>query len=109
MDKVNKSFLYPSSKHIFLASEVYGARSDLSLQIADARVVRLLLVLHELDEAVAGLEDLQQANLTNLISDAVLACGFVDPPEARHAIATVLELIQGHELMPDSDCARQDE
>ena len=109
MDKMNKSFFHPSPKHIFLASEVYEARSDLSIQIADARVVRLLIVLHELDEAVAGLEGLQQANLTNLVSDAILGCGFVDPPEARHAIATVLGLIQGHELMPDSDCTRQDE
>ena len=91
MDKVNKSFLYPSSKHIFLASEVYGARSDLSLQIADARVVRLLLVLHELDEAVAGLEDLQQANLTNLISDAVLACGLGQRP-AQAAALQIVEL-----------------
>ena len=109
MDKVNKSFLYPSPKHIFLASEVYEARSDLSIQIADARVVRLLLLLHELDEAVDELKDFQQANLTNLVSDAVLACGFVNPPEARHAIATVLGLIQGPELMPDSDRIRQDE
>jgi hypothetical protein len=109
MDKVNKSFLYPSPKHIFLASEVYEAHSDLSIRIADARVVRLLLVLHELDEAVDELKGLQQANLTQLVSDAVLACGFVDPPEVRHAIATVLGLIQGHELMPDSDRTRQDE
>jgi hypothetical protein len=109
MDKVNKSFLYPSPKHIFLASEVHEARSDLSIRIADARVVHLLLVLHELDEAVYELKGLQQANLTNLVSDAVLACGFVDPAEARHAIAAVLGLIQGQELMPDSDRTRQDE
>jgi hypothetical protein len=95
MDKVNKSFLYPSPKHIFPASEVYEARSDLSIQIADARVVRLLLVLHELDEAVYELKGWQQANLTDLVSDAVLACGFVDPAEARQAIGTVLGLIQG--------------
>ena len=97
MDKVNTSFLYPSPKHELQASEFYEARSDLSIHIADARVIRLLIVLHELDEAVAGLEELQRANLSDLVSNAVLACGFVDPTEALHAIAAVLQIIQGLE------------
>jgi len=102
MDKVNTSFLYPSPKHELQASEFYEARSDLSIHIADARVIRLLIVLHELDEAVAGLEELQRANLSDLVSNAVLACGFVDPIEERYAIAAVLEAIERNDSMPES-------
>jgi hypothetical protein len=33
---------------------------------------------------------------------AFLACGFVDPIEARYAIAAVLEVIEMHDSMPES-------
>jgi hypothetical protein len=107
VDKGNKIFSYSRPKHVFSASELYESRSDLALQISDARVVRLLLVLHELDEAVDGLEYLLQVDLSNLISSAVLACGFVSPAEAQYAIAAVLRVIQGHEPIPGSGCMQQ--
>jgi hypothetical protein len=66
--------------------------------ITDKRVAQLLLVLHELDESVAGLEKLAKSDLSDLVSSAILACGFVDPIDARYAIASVLEAITA----PDS-------
>ena len=55
----------------------------------------MLGVLHELGEFVAGLEELPNAELSDLVSGAILACGFVDPKEARYAIAAVLETMEG--------------
>ncbi len=72
-----------------------------NIQIADKRVARLLLVLQELDESVAGLEELPKSDLSELISSAILACGFVDPVEARYAIAAVLEAIEAPDSMPE--------
>jgi hypothetical protein len=72
-----------------------------NVHIADKRVARLLLVLHELDESVAGLEELPKSDLSELVSSAILACGFVDPVEARYAIAAVLRAIEAPGSMPE--------
>jgi hypothetical protein len=63
--------------------------------IADTRVAQLLGVLHELGEFVAGVEDLPNAELSDLVSGAILACGFVSQDEARYAITAVLETMEG--------------
>ena len=102
MDNTNKLFLYPPAEHGWANPEFSKPCSDLKVRIADKRVARLLLVLHELDESVAGLEALPKAELSALVSSAILACGFVDPIEARYAIATVLETIEMQDSMPES-------
>ena len=102
MDKTNKRFLNPSTEYVWPTPEFNKTFSDVRVRIADERVARLLLVLHELDESVAGLEELPKAELSELVSSAILACGFVDPLEARHAIATVLEAIEIQDSMPES-------
>ena len=102
MDKANKLFLYPSTEHVWPTQEFNQTCSDAKVHIADERVARLLLVLHELDESVAGLEELPKTELSELVSSAILACGFVDPLEARNAIAAVLEAIEIHDWMPES-------
>jgi hypothetical protein len=68
--------------------------TDASVGITDTRVAQLLLVLSEIDECVAGLEHLPKTQLSELISTAILACGFTNPVEARFAIATVLRVIE---------------
>ena len=73
--------------------------SESRIHIADKRVAQLLLILHELDESVAGLEDLPKAELSELVSSAILACGFVDPIDARYAISAVLETIESQDSM----------
>ena len=72
-----------------------------TVYIADKRVAQLLLVLHELDESVAGLEDLPRAELSELVANAILGCGFADPVEARYAISTVLRMIESQDFVPD--------
>ncbi|MFZ3339787.1 MAG: hypothetical protein WA609_04190 [Terriglobales bacterium] len=68
--------------------------TDTSVGITDSRVARLLLVLSDINESVAGLESLPQNELTELVSGAIRACGFIDPVEVRSAVATVLQAIE---------------
>jgi hypothetical protein len=102
MDKINKPFLDPSTERMWPTHEVNKAFADLKVRITDERVARLLLLLYELDESVAGLEELPKTELSELISSAILACGFVDPIEERYAISAVLEAIEMHDSMPQS-------
>ena len=75
--------------------------NDRTVHIPDKRVAQLLVVLHELDQSVAGLEDLPQAELSELVASAILGCGFADPVEARYAISTVLRMIESQDFVPD--------
>ena len=102
MDKINKPFLDPSTKRMWPTPEVSQVFADSKVRITDERVARLLLMLHELDESVAGLEELPKTELSELISSAIQACGFVDPIEERYAIAAVLEAIEVHDSMTES-------
>ncbi len=101
MDKIrslNDSF----TKHILRAPEFTTTDSDSGVHIADKRIARLLLVLHDLDQYVAGLERLPQDELIELVSSAILACGFSDGTEARYAIAAVLDSIDQRDPAPES-------
>jgi len=100
MEKRERS-LDPFTTPPLPARECHETRPDSKVQIADARMVRLLLVLHEIDEAVSGLEELPQTDLIQLVSSAILACGFVDGTDARHAIVAVLESIEGRDPTPE--------
>ena len=100
MDKL-KLLPDPVTERILPASE-YTIYSDSKIHIADTKVARLLLVLHEIDQAVAGLEALPQTELTELVSSAIISCGFVDGTEARCAIVAVLEAIERHDPIPQS-------
>ena len=102
MDKINKLFPDPSTERMWPSPEVNQAFADSKVRITDERVARLLLILHEIDESVAGLEELPKTELTELISSAILACGFVDPIEERYAIAAVLEVIEMNDSMLES-------
>jgi len=102
MDKVNRLFLDPSTERMWPTPEVNKSFADLKVRITDERVARLLLLLYELDESVAGLEELPNTELSELISSAILSCGFVDPIEERYALAAVLEAIEVHDSLPES-------
>jgi len=92
----------PLTKHILPAPECTKTGFDSKVHIADKRIARLLLVLHELDQYVAGLEQLPQTELMELVSSAILACGFKDGTEARYAITAVLEAIDRRDPLPES-------
>lgn len=97
-----KWLLNPFIEHILPATGCKTIPSGSKVHIEDKRVAQLLLVLHEIDRAVAGLEGLPQTDLTELVSSAILACGFVDGTEARYAIAAVLEAIERRGPTPES-------
>ena len=92
MDKVDPRF--PGASECRWLTPELRAHPDSNVCIADQRVARLLLVLSELDECVAGLEGLPKDDLSNLVSSAIQACGFENPVEAQYAIATVLRAIE---------------
>jgi hypothetical protein len=102
MDKTNKLFPDASAERRWQNLGVGNTGSPQKIYVTDKRVARLLLVLQELDESVAGLEELPKTELSELVSNAILACGFVDPIEARYAIAAVLDAIGMHDSMPGS-------
>jgi len=68
--------------------------ADSRIGIVDARVAWLLLVLGELEECIAGMEELPTAELGALVSNAILSCGFESPGETRYAISAVLRAIE---------------
>jgi len=68
--------------------------SDCEVYIPDRhRAAQLLRALRDLDESLAGLEELPEAELSDLVWSVIRECGFVDPIEAWYAIAAVLEAI----------------
>lgn len=64
------------------------------------RVARLLIVLSEIDETVAGIGVMPESELRGLVSGAIRACGFSNPAEVRWVLASVLEAIDG----PQTPC-----
>jgi hypothetical protein len=96
-----KRFPASAAEHGVPASE-WNTIDSSRIHIADSKTARLLLVLHEIDQAVAGLEALPQTDLVELVSSAILACGFADGTEARLAIVAVLEAIERRGPTPQS-------
>ncbi len=94
MDNTNEPFLDAPVVDIHSGREFDEILFDSKAYIPDChRIARLLRRLRELDESVAGLETLQEAELSELVCTAIREAGFVDPSEARYAIAAVLEII----------------
>ncbi len=102
MDKTNDLLFDPSGERAPQSAQLTRILSNPQALPADKRVTQLLLVLHELDQAVAGLEWLPQSKLSELVSSAIVGCGFVDPVEAWYAIGAVLQVIEAHEGNPES-------
>lgn len=76
--------------------------ADPTSNSSDIRLGQLLLVLNELEASMAVLEDLPDGDLTELISSAMVACGFTDPAQIRCAIAEILEAIEVPKFCPTS-------
>jgi hypothetical protein len=102
MEKPDDLLFEPSPERKPQGAQLNKILSNPQALPADKRVTQLLLVLHELDQAVAGLECLPQTKLSELVSCAIVGCGFVDPTEAWYAIGAVLQVIEAHEVNPES-------
>jgi hypothetical protein len=94
MDKTSRLFSDILAENTHPASKISASFSNSKNPIADKRVAQLLVVLHELDECVARLEELSTTELNELVSSAIFACGFVQQNEAHQAITTILEAIE---------------
>jgi hypothetical protein len=94
MDDVQYQFYDATGIWPRLSRGLRCTATDASVGITDSRVARLLLVLSEINESVAGLESLPEAELAELVSGAIEACGFTDPVEVRSVVATVLQAIE---------------
>lgn len=67
-------------------------KSDLDKK--DPRLAYLLVLLRQLDQFTHELEGLSEPELSEIISAAIRVCGFVEPVEAQHVIAAVLEALE---------------
>ena len=102
MDKTNE--LFPDL-HVESSSsgEFDKTRSNCEVYIPDChRTARLLRALRELDESLVGFEALPEAELSDLVCSAIRKSGFVDPIEARCAIAAILKVIDAQDPVMDS-------
>ena len=108
MDKMNRQFFNATDIGVRLERTLTATNADCSSYPSDVRLGQLLLVLSKLETSMAVLEDLPDPDLTELISSAMVACGFTDPAQIRCAIAEILETIEGPEfcLTSDSGTAR---
>jgi hypothetical protein len=100
MYRISRPISSLSSERSWTTSRLDRASPEPMVNITDERVFKLLTVLQELDQSVAGLEELPKDELSELVSDAIRACGFLEPEEAQYAIAAVLETIETPGSMP---------
>jgi hypothetical protein len=100
MYRITKPISYPSREPSWTTSRLDRSAPDPMVNITDERIFKLLTVLQELDQSVAGLEEVPSDELSELVSNAIRACGFLEPGEAQYAIAAVLETIEAPGSMP---------
>ncbi len=73
--------------------------SDGDLNI-NQRMAQLMMLLQQIDESARGLDEVPMDELSEMVASALGVCGFVDPNEARDAIAQVLEAIERTDRSP---------
>jgi hypothetical protein len=99
MNKVDEVFLQSFGEHVdSLANGKDISDTDLNL---NQRVAQFLTILQQLDESAGGLEALSDPELSEIVSGALGVCGFVDPNEAREVVATVLEVLEKRDPLPE--------
>ncbi len=103
MNKRDELRLRSPEESSLLTPEFTASRLERELRITDKRVAQLLLILHEIDVCAAGLENFSEQQLSGIVGDAILACGFSDPADARGAIASILDVIEAPTLLNRED------
>ena len=92
MNTENESCLH-SLEEDFGASSASGqSTSDPDMNI-NQRMAQFLLLLQQIEES-AGLAELPDAELSEMVTSALGLCGFVDSNDARDVIASVLAAIE---------------
>lgn len=103
MDKNKETFSTPFKNN---TPKRWQSRAELPavpLAITDTRVAQLLVVLEEIDSHVKKLEAYSDRQLSDLVVDAALACGFSDPAEAQNAIGAILRAIESPQFGANGD------
>jgi hypothetical protein len=102
MKEMDERSLKSTNESTLRTKEFDADSLEHEIRITDQRVAQLLLVLHEIDVCIKGLEQFSEPQLSELVGEAVLSCGFTDPTEARFALASVLKAIEApHRLNRD--------
>ena len=73
------------------------------IRISDERVAHLLIVLHEVDVEIKAVKMFSEDELSQIVADALFACGFKDFEEARNAVGPILDAIERPEPTPQED------
>ncbi len=73
------------------------------IRIRDERVAQLIIALHEIDAGIKAVRTFSEEELSQIVADAILACGFKDLEEARRAMGSILEKIEFLDLFPTED------
>jgi len=102
MEKVNQVFLHLSPRYIRPNNVLGETHSDSATYLEDKRVAQLFLLLRQLQRSAGGLSGLPKPELTDIVSSAVLLCGFVNPRESQQVIDAVLDALEMKEPMSES-------
>ncbi len=101
MRKPNTMFR-PSFVNDIYPDYAYGKTfSNSDPHLDDRRLPHLLVLLHQLDQSMRGLDGLPELELSEIVACAIQLCGFVDPVECREVIATVLTALEMRDPIPD--------
>ncbi len=73
------------------------------IRVSDERVAHLLIVLHEVDVGIKTVKAFSEHELSQIVADAILACGFKDFDEARRAVGPLLDAIELPETTVQED------
>lgn len=103
MEKMSTRLFSATDIGMRLERTLTPTNADPSSYPSDIRLGQLLLVLNELEASMAAMEDLPDRDLTELISSAMMACGFTDPAQIRCAIAEISETIEVPQFCLTSD------
>ena len=91
---------------VFLSSSLRSypafcsSRSNSELCRNDPRVVRLAVLLRDLEKALHEVEPIPDFELCEIVSGAIELFGFTDPVETQNVISAVLDALKGHDTIP---------
>ena len=94
MDTMDELFLSSLEDSTLPTREFSADPLEREIRITDRRVAQLLIVLHEIDVSLKGLENVSEPQLSEILSEAILACGFTDLAEARCVLIPILEAME---------------
>lgn len=94
MGTIDELFLSTFEDSTLPTPEFNADSLERGIRITDRRVAQLLIVLHEIDESSKGLQNVSEAQLSEIVGQAILACGFTDLAEARCVMTPILEAME---------------